>query len=106
MGACPAKRGDYFEFLAEIDLLCALSTCPGGDLSVRMWGNEESSQASSGVSDEDVDPTLKVCRPIQVEVFALPEGALEGLGWKSPECNGPQKYQGMHAMRPREWNAR
>lgn len=27
---CPAKPGDYFEFFAEIDLLCALSTCPGG----------------------------------------------------------------------------
>ena len=27
---CPAKPGDYFEFFAEIDVLCALSTCPGG----------------------------------------------------------------------------
>ena len=36
----PAKRGDYFEFFAEIDLLCAISTCPGGDLSVQMWGED------------------------------------------------------------------
>jgi hypothetical protein len=34
MKACPAKKGDYLEFFAEIDLLCALSTCPGGDLSL------------------------------------------------------------------------
>ena len=38
MKASPAKKGDYFEFLAEIDLLCAISTCPGGDLSVPLWG--------------------------------------------------------------------
>lgn len=25
---CPAKRGDSFEFFAEMDLLCALSACP------------------------------------------------------------------------------
>ena len=34
----PARKGDYFEFFAEIDLLCAISTCPGGDLSVQMVG--------------------------------------------------------------------
>jgi len=33
MKTCPAVAGSYFEFFAEIDLLCALSTCPGGDLS-------------------------------------------------------------------------
>ncbi len=38
MKACPAQQGDYLEFFAEIDLLCALSTCPGGDLSLAMWG--------------------------------------------------------------------
>ena len=37
MKACPAQPGDYLEMFAEIDLLCALSTCPGGDLSVPMW---------------------------------------------------------------------
>ncbi len=29
MKACPVQKGDYLEFFAEIDLLCALSTCPG-----------------------------------------------------------------------------
>ena len=40
MKACPAQPGDYLEMFAEIDLLCALSTCPGGDLSVPMWAPE------------------------------------------------------------------
>ena len=38
MKASPAKKGDFFEFFAEIDLLCAISTCPGGDLSIPLWG--------------------------------------------------------------------
>jgi uncharacterized protein YcgI (DUF1989 family) len=32
MEASPAKPGDFIEFFAEIDLLCALSTCPGGSV--------------------------------------------------------------------------
>jgi len=31
MKASPVRPGDYIEFFAEIDLLGALSTCPGGD---------------------------------------------------------------------------
>lgn len=31
MKASPVSEGDYIEFIAEIDLLCALSACPGGD---------------------------------------------------------------------------
>ena len=30
MEASPAGIGEYFEFFAEIDVLCALSACPGG----------------------------------------------------------------------------
>lgn len=33
MKASPVRQGDYLEFFAEIDLLGALSTCPGGDCS-------------------------------------------------------------------------
>jgi uncharacterized protein YcgI (DUF1989 family) len=33
MKASPARPGDFIEFFAEIDLLGALSTCPGGDCS-------------------------------------------------------------------------
>ena len=55
---CPARKGDYFEFYAEIDLLCALSTCPHGDMSKPIWG------------ENAVDP-LDVCRPIGVEIYPV-----------------------------------
>ena len=31
MKASPVRPGDFIEFFAEIDLLAALSACPGGD---------------------------------------------------------------------------
>lgn len=31
METSPAKPGEYFEFFAEVDVLCALSACPGGN---------------------------------------------------------------------------
>ena len=31
MKASPVRPGDFIEFFAEIDLLVALSVCPGGD---------------------------------------------------------------------------
>jgi uncharacterized protein YcgI (DUF1989 family) len=80
METCPAKKGDFFEFFAEIDVLCALSTCPGGDLS--SWGWEG--------SGEMLDST----RLLGVEVYSLTdEKTLEG--WKQPEC---PKYKGLHGM--------
>ncbi|WP_353853335.1 hypothetical protein [Shinella sp.] len=33
MKASPVRPGDYLEFFAEIDLLGAMSACPGGDCS-------------------------------------------------------------------------
>lgn len=46
MNPSPAVAGDYIEFFAEVDLLMALSTCPGGDLS--RWGfGGESEKVSS-----------------------------------------------------------
>ena len=66
----PAKPNDHLEFFAEIDLLCALSTCPGGDLSVPLWG-------------PDARDPIDVCRPLGVEVYALDPILLDG--WKSPE---------------------
>ena len=51
-----AQKGDYFEFYAEIDLLCALSACPHGDMSKPIWG------------EDAVDP-LDICRPIGVEIY-------------------------------------
>ncbi|MFT8674683.1 MAG: DUF1989 domain-containing protein [Acetobacter sp.] len=82
MKACPAKPGDYLEFFAEVDLLCAISTCPGGDLSLPMWG------------DETVTSTVSVCRPLQIEVY---ETAPELLaGWVPPERSD---YKGQHGLR-------
>ncbi len=85
MKACPAQPGDYFEFFAEIDLLCALSTCPGGDLSVPLWG-------------PDARDPLDVCRPLQVEVHEVDTDLLQG--WSSPR---PAAYRGLHGMRLPQW---
>lgn len=81
MSACPARKGDFFEFMAEIDLLCALSTCPGGDLSLPLWG-------------PDAADTLSVCRPLGVQVFSLDAELLEG--WAPP---APSPYAGLHGLR-------
>jgi uncharacterized protein len=80
MRASPARKGDHLEFFAEIDLLCALSTCPGGDLSVPLWGPEAR------------DP-IDVCRPLGVEVYALDPSLIQG--WKSPEIAA---YSGGHGL--------
>jgi uncharacterized protein YcgI (DUF1989 family) len=84
MKASPAKAGDYFEFFAEIDLLCAISTCPGGDLSVPLWGPEAG------------DP-LPTCRPIGVEVYDIAPELLSG--WASPQ---PSDYAGFFGLRQPE----
>ena len=73
MKASPVRPGDYLEFFAEIDLLGALSACPGGDCS-----SEHSSDTAA-------------CYPLLVEVFAPQEDALQG--WESPRVNG---YDGTH----------
>jgi uncharacterized protein YcgI (DUF1989 family) len=81
MKACPARPGDFIEFFAEIDLLCALSTCPGGDLSVPMWG-------------PDARDPIDVCRPLGVQTYALAEELL--ADWQPPAvCD----YRGGHGMR-------
>jgi len=81
MKACPAKPGDFLEFFAEIDLLCALSTCPGGDLSVPLWG-------------PDARDPLEVCRPLGIEVYRLEPTLLSG--WRSPAVAA---YRGQHGMK-------
>lgn len=68
MKASPARAGDYLEFFAEIDLLGALSACPGGDC-----GREHSSDAAK-------------CYPLTVEVFAPDPVSL--VGWQPPKRNG------------------
>ncbi|MBJ8344327.1 DUF1989 domain-containing protein [Antrihabitans sp. YC2-6] len=83
--ACPAQKGDYFEFLAEIDLLCALSTCPGGDLSIRQWG-------------PDAGDPLETCRPIGVEIYRPDARVL--AEWSAPQ---PAPYAGLHGLKIPTW---
>ena len=85
MKASPAERGDFFEFFAEIDLLCALSTCPGGDLSIPLWGPEAG------------DP-LPTCRPLGVEVYAVAPALL--TGWTPSQT---ASYGGHHGMAMPAW---
>lgn len=74
MKASPVRPGDFIEFFAEIDLIGALSACPGGDCSA-----EHSSDVAA-------------CYPLLVEVFAPVDGALDG--WKSPVRNGYDRTHG------------
>jgi uncharacterized protein YcgI (DUF1989 family) len=74
MKASPVRPGDTLEFFAEIDLLGALSACPGGDCSA-----EHSSDVAS-------------CHPLLVEVFAPDAGSLNG--WKPPTLNGYDRTHG------------
>jgi len=75
MEPSPAREGDYFEFLAEMDLLCAISVCPSGDLSEWGWG------------EEGTDPVAS-CRPIGVEVYRLEPELLEGWSPSHPVSLG------------------
>lgn len=75
MKASPVRPRDYVEFFAEMDLMGALSACPGGDC-----GASHSSDAAQ-------------CHPLLVEVFEPAEGAL--LGWQPAPVNG---YDGGHGL--------
>ncbi len=75
MKATPARAGDYIEFFAEIDLLGALSACPGGN-------------CGSSHSDD-----LTQCFPLTVEVYQPAEGTLDG--WVPPPANGYSRTHGL-----------
>ena len=74
MKASPVRPGDYIEFMAEIDLLGALSACPGGDCSA-----EHSSDTAA-------------CHPLLVQVFQplAPPG-----DWASPAVNAYDRSHGV-----------
>ena len=76
----PARKGDFFEFIAETDLLCAISACPHGDLSVPMWG------PNAG------DPA-RTCRPLAIDIYQLAPALLEG--WSPAR---PVDYLGAHGL--------
>jgi len=73
MKASPVRPGDYLEFFAEVDLVGALSACPGGDC-----GSKHSSDAVT-------------CYPLLVEVFA-PHAPPQA--WQSPRVNGYGRTHG------------
>ncbi len=67
MKASPVRPGDFIEFFAEIDLIGALSACPGGD-------------CGSGHSSDEAS-----CYPLRVEIFRPRCEALQG--WRPPEVS-------------------
>ena len=73
MKASPARPGDFIEFFAEIDLLGALSACPGGD-------------CGAGHSSD-----VAICHPLRVEILRPREETLEG--WWPAQGSG---YGGGH----------
>ncbi len=75
MKASPVRPGDYFEMFAEIDLLAAVSTCPGGD-------------CGAGHSS-DTAP----CFPLKIEVYRPSDDAL--AGWQSPPPNAYNRSHGV-----------
>ena len=74
MKASPVRPGDYLEFFAEIDLLGALSACPGGDCS-----SEHTSDTAS-------------CYPLLIEVFTPRPEAVND--WRGPDVNGYDRSHG------------
>jgi len=75
MKASPVRPGDFIEFFAEIDLLGALSTCPGGDCSA------------------DHSSDTAACYPLKVEVYRPDPKAL--AGWFSPKSSAYSRSHGV-----------
>jgi uncharacterized protein len=75
MKASPVRPGDYLEFFAEIDLLGALSACPGGDCSA-----EHSSDTAA-------------CHPLLVEILRPDPPAL--ADWQAPARSGYDRSHGL-----------
>ncbi len=73
MKQTPARPGDFIEFFAEINLLGALSACPGGDC-----GSEHSSDKSS-------------CYPLMVEIY---KPASAPGNWSPPKINAYDRSHG------------
>jgi uncharacterized protein len=75
MKASPVRPGDFIEFFAEIDLLAALSACPGGDC-----GSTHSSDTAQ-------------CYPLKVEVYRPAPGSLEG--WQPAQASAYPRTHGV-----------
>jgi len=74
MKASPARPGDFIEFFAEIDLIAALSACPGGDC-----GASHSSDVAK-------------CHPLKIEIYRPRADALSG--WHSPPASSYSRSHG------------
>ncbi|MCK6451061.1 MAG: DUF1989 domain-containing protein [Alphaproteobacteria bacterium] len=74
MKASPVRPGDFIELFAEIDLLGALSACPGGDC-----GSTHSSDTAA-------------CHPLKVEVWRADPRDL--AGWTPPGRNAYPRTHG------------
>ncbi|MFW2543375.1 urea carboxylase-associated family protein [Primorskyibacter sp. 2E107] len=74
MKASPVRPGDHLTFLAEIDVLGAISACPGGDCSTK--------------HSSDLAP----CHPLRIDILTPAPGALGD--WQSPPCNGYDRSHG------------
>jgi uncharacterized protein YcgI (DUF1989 family) len=94
MEASPAQADDYLELFAEQDLLCALSTCPGGDLSAWGWVGSKEGETEEG---EGARSMRETCRPIQVDVWAIADDVRAQVleGWEPPMRSD---YSGMHGL--------
>lgn len=75
MKASPVRPGDFIEFFAEIDVLGALSTCPGGD-------------CGSSHSDDSAP-----CFPLGIEIYQPRDDVLSG--WQAAARN---RYAGNHGL--------
>jgi uncharacterized protein len=62
------RAGDFIEFFAEIELLGALSACPGGDCSATH---------SSDVA---------ACHPLKIDIFEPNPDAIAHWSWPSPSA--------------------
>ena len=74
MKASPVRPGDFIEFIAEIDLLGALSACPGGDCSVTHSGDAAQ------------------CYPLLVEIFDADPESLKN--WTPAPINAYPRTHG------------
>ena len=75
MKASPVRPCDYIEFFAEVNLVGALSACPGGDCSTKHSSDEAA------------------CYPLVVEIYKTNPAHL--ANWIPPKING---YNGSHAI--------
>eukprot|EP00746_Dinoflagellata_sp_MGD_P092219 gnl/MRDRNA2_/MRDRNA2_36497_c0_seq1.p1 gnl/MRDRNA2_/MRDRNA2_36497_c0~~gnl/MRDRNA2_/MRDRNA2_36497_c0_seq1.p1 ORF type:complete len:312 (-),score=39.01 gnl/MRDRNA2_/MRDRNA2_36497_c0_seq1:113-1048(-) len=73
---CPAEAGDYFDLLAEMDLIVAVSACPHGNMTRKVWGPD-------AVPDSEID---QICKDITLQVYDAPDGLLAKHGWSPAEC--------------------